>query len=311
MKHMDTNEILCILPQNLQLILKKLPNLDKLQEIRIKANNPVILNLDNQECILNYISTMEDLKTIMQRTSNYSLYAFEEEIKQGFITIKGGHRVGLCGKCVMEDNKVKTIKNIASINIRVSREVIGCSDKIMPFIINENNILNTIIISPPKCGKTTILRDMARNISTGMKSLGLSGKKVCIIDERSELAACCDGVPQMKVGIRTDVFDNCLKSEGIIMAIRSMSPEVIVCDEIGTYRDMESILSALSCGVNLISTIHGNGLEDFYGRVVFKDLINNHVFNRAVILSNRNGVGTLEKIYDFTRKDYIWRKRDD
>ncbi|WP_180375504.1 stage III sporulation protein AA [Clostridium thermarum] len=308
---MDTNEILCILPQNLQLILKKLPNLDKLQEIRIKANNPVILNLDNQECILNYISTMEDLKTIMQRTSNYSLYAFEEEIKQGFITIKGGHRVGLCGKCVMEDNKVKTIKNIASINIRVSREVIGCSDKIMPFIINENNILNTIIISPPKCGKTTILRDMARNISTGMKSLGLSGKKVCIIDERSELAACCDGVPQMKVGIRTDVFDNCLKSEGIIMAIRSMSPEVIVCDEIGTYRDMESILSALSCGVNLISTIHGNGLEDFYGRVVFKDLINNHVFNRAVILSNRNGVGTLEKIYDFTRKDYIWRKRDD
>ncbi|WP_203527900.1 stage III sporulation protein AA [Clostridium thermarum] len=308
---MDTNEILCILPQNLQLMLKKLPNLDKLQEIRIKANNPVILNLDNQECILNYISTMEDLKTIMQRTSNYSLYAFEEEIKQGFITIKGGHRVGLCGKCVMEDNKVKTIKNIASINIRVSREVIGCSDKIMPLIINGNNILNTIIISPPKCGKTTILRDMARNISTGMKSLGLSGKKVCIIDERSELAACCDGVPQMKVGIRTDVFDNCLKSEGIIMAIRSMSPEVIVCDEIGTYRDMESILSALSCGVNLISTIHGNGLEDFYGRVVFKDLINNHVFNRAVILSNRNGVGTLEKIYDFTRKDYIWRKRDD
>jgi stage III sporulation protein AA len=311
MKYMDTNEILSILPQNLQLILKKTPNIEMIQEIRIKTNHPVILNIGNQECIVNYTSTMEDLKTIMQRTSNYSLYAFEEEIKQGFITIKGGHRVGICGKCVMEDNKVKTIKNIASINIRVSREVIGCSNKIMPFLISENNILNTIIISPPKCGKTTILRDMARNISSGMKGFSLSGKKVCIIDERSELAACCDGVPQMNVGIRTDVFDNCLKCEGIIMAIRSMSPEVIVCDEIGTYKDMESILSALSCGVNMITTIHGSGLDDFYGRVVFKDLVNNHVFNRAVILSNRNGVGTVEEIYDFTKKDYIWRKQND
>ena len=154
----------------------------------------------------------------------------------------------------------------------------------MPFLIEEQ-VLNTII-SPPKCGKTTILRDIARNISTGMRAFKFSGK-VCIIDERSELAACCDGVPQMNVGIRTDVLDNCLKSEGIMMAIRSMSPELIVCDEIGTYRDMESILSALSCGVNLITTIHGNGLDDFYSRVVFKDLINNHVFRRAVILSNR------------------------
>lgn len=305
---MDTNEILNILPQGLQATLKSITDIDKLQEIRVKINRPVILNVANRECITDYSATVEDLKTIMQRTSNYSLYAFDEEIKQGFITIKGGHRVGICGKCVMEDNKVKTIKNIASINIRVSREVIGCSDKIMPFILKDGSLLNTIIISPPKCGKTTILRDMARNLSYGMKVQGLSGKKVCIVDERSELAACCEGIPQMDVGIRTDVLDNCLKSEGIMMAIRSMSPEVIVCDEIGTYKDMESILSALSCGINLITTIHGKGLEDLYNRVVFKDLINNHVFNRAIILSNRNGIATIEEIYDFTQKNYIWRK---
>jgi stage III sporulation protein AA len=308
---MDTNEILNILPQSLQAALKNISNMDKLQEIRIKINRPVILNIGNRECIINYNATVEDLKTIIQRTSNYSLYAFDEEIKQGFITIRGGHRVGICGKCVMEDNKVKTIKNIASINIRVSREVIGCSDRIRPFILNDNNLLNTIIISPPKCGKTTILRDMARNLSSGVKSLSLTGKKVCIVDERSELAACSDGIPQMDVGMRTDVLDNCLKSEGIMMAIRSMSPEVIVCDEIGTYKDMESILSALSCGVNLITTIHGKGLEDLYGRVVFKDLINNHVFNRAIILSNKRGIGTIEEIYDFTKKDYIWRIQND
>lgn len=308
---MDTNEILGILPQSLQTVLRSFADIDKLQEIRIKVNRPVILNIANRECITSYVSTAEDLKVIIQRTSNYSLYAFDEEIKQGFITIKGGHRVGICGKCIMEDNKVKTIKNIASINIRVSREVIGCSDKIMSYVLKDNSLLNTIIISPPKCGKTTILRDMARNLSYGMKAFNLSGKKVCIIDERSELAACCEGIPQMDVGIRTDVLDNCLKCEGIMMAIRSMSPEAIVCDEIGTYKDMESILSALSCGINLVTTIHGKGLEDLYNRVVFKDLINNHVFNRAIILSNRNGIGTVEEIYDFTQKNFIWRKQND
>lgn len=304
---MDTNEILNVLPQKVQKLVMNVTNISRLQEIRMKVNRPIILCIDNEEQILNYDASQEDLRTVMQRISNYSLYAFEEEIKQGFITIKGGHRVGICGKCVIEDNKIKTIKSIGSINIRVSRERLGCSDKLIPFLIEGGQVLNTIIISPPKCGKTTILRDIARNISTGMRAFKFIGKKVCIIDERSELAACCDGIPQMDVGIRTDVLDNCLKSEGIMMAIRSMSPELIVCDEIGTYRDMESILSALSCGVNLITTIHGNGLDDFYSRVVFKDLINNHVFRRAVILSNRKGVGTLEEVYDFTKKDYIWR----
>lgn len=308
---MDTNEILSILPQKIQKLVMTVERLNRLQEIRMKINRPIILCVDNEERIIDYNATQEDLKTVMQRISNYSLYAFEEEIKQGFITIKGGHRVGICGKCVIEDNKIKTIKNIGSINIRVSREIQGCSSKLMPFLIEGEQVLNTIIISPPKCGKTTILRDITRNISNGMTAFKFGGKKVCIVDERSELAACCDGIPQMDVGIRTDILDNCLKSEGIMMAIRSMSPEIIVCDEIGTYRDMESILSALSCGVNLITTIHGNGLEDFYSRVVFKDLINNHVFRRAVILSNRKGVGTLEGIYDFTKKDYIWRKQYD
>ncbi|MDP4087761.1 MAG: stage III sporulation protein AA [Bacillota bacterium] len=308
---MNTNEILNILPQNIQSSIRKLPYIEKLQEIRIKAEKPVIVNIDNKERILDLIPNMEELKNIIQRTSNYSLYAFEEEIRQGFITIRGGHRVGICGKCIIEDNKVKTIKNISSINIRVSREVIGCSDKIMSCLLKGNEVLNTIIISPPKCGKTTLLRDIARNISSGMCAINFAGQKVCIIDERSELAACSGGVPQMDVGIRTDVLDNCLKSEGIMMAIRSMSPDVIICDEIGTYKDMESILSALSCGVNLITTIHGSGLEDFKERLIFKDLVANHVFKRAVILSSRNGVGTVEEIYDFVSKEYMWRKQYD
>lgn len=174
---MDTNEILSILPQKIQKLVMTVENLHGLQEVRMKINRPIILCVDSEEKILNYDATQEDLRTVMQRISNYSLYAFEEEIKQGFITIRGGHRVGICGKCVIEDNKIKTIKNIGSINIRVSREILGCSDKLMPFLIEGEQVLNTIIISPPKCGKTTILRDIARNISTGMRAFKFSGKK--------------------------------------------------------------------------------------------------------------------------------------
>ena len=191
---------------------------NNLQEVRIKINEPCILIADNKEIIIDYIVSREEMKFIIQKISNYSLYACEGEIKQGFITINGGHRVGLAGECVMEGNMVRTIRNISSINIRICKEIIGCSDKIYSYIHEKTRIYNTLIVSPPKCGKTTMLRDIARNISE-------SKKRVTVIDERSEIAACFMGVPQMKLGIRCDVLDNCLKSEGMMMAIRSLSPE--------------------------------------------------------------------------------------
>jgi stage III sporulation protein AA len=280
----------------------------KLQELRLKVNKPLIFQVGEKEIITDYIVNYQDLKLIMQHISSYSIYAYEEEIKQGYITIKGGHRVGLCGSCVIEDNKIKTIKTIASLNVRVCREVMGCSNKILPYILINNEVMNTIIISPPRCGKTTLIRDLAKNISEGIKEYGFSGKKLCIIDERSEIGGCHNGVPQMNVGLRTDVFDNCPKAEGIMLAIRSMSPEVIVCDEIGTYKDMESIIMALNSGVKLITTIHGFGIEDLFKRAVFKDIIENHVFKRAVVLSTANGAGTIEYIYDFEKKEKLWRR---
>mgnify|MGYP001573549665 FL=1 len=248
-----------------------------------------------------------DLKYIMQRISNYSIYAFEDEIRQGYITIKGGHRVGLCGICVIENNSIKTIKDISSINIRACKEIIGCADKVIPYIVNNNSIYNTIIISPPKCGKTTLIRDISRQISQGNMGKGFRGKNVSIIDERSEIAGSFKGIPQMDVGVRTDVLDNCPKSQGIMMAIRSMSPDVIVCDEIGTQNDMESILMALNSGISLITTIHGFGIEDLYKRLVFKDIVDNYVFTRGIVLSNKKGIGTIERIYDFTKGIDVWR----
>lgn len=170
-------------------------------------------------------------------------------------------------------------------------------NKVMKYITSAYKVYNTIIISPPKCGKTTILRDIARNISSGMPSLGIAGKKVAVIDERSEIGACYFGIPQSDLGIRTDVLDNCLKREGLIMAIRSLSPEVLICDEIGTKGDVEALIMAFNSGVNIITTIHGFTIEDLYKRRVLSDLLDNEILERVIILSNRNGIGTVENVY--------------
>ncbi|MEE0725253.1 MAG: stage III sporulation protein AA [Clostridium saudiense] len=291
-----------MLPKEISNIVKQYLQEDAVQEIRIKSGKPVILNLSYGEKVLDYRTTSEDLKFMMAKVSNYSLYAFEEEIKQGYITLKGGHRVGLAGECVISNGEVRTIKNISSLNIRICREIIGSSNKIMNLITNNNRVYNTLIVSPPKCGKTTILRDIAKNISNGMYKINLSGKKVTIVDERSEIAACYNGVPQMNVGIRTDILDNCLKKSGMIMAIRSLSPEVLICDEIGTKGDLEALNMAFNSGVNVIVTVHGYDIADVYGRAVFKDLIDNCILERIILLSNRKGAGTIEKVYKVSRE---------
>nr|WP_290441552.1 stage III sporulation protein AA [Clostridium gasigenes] len=291
------DEILKVLPLKISSEIRGYFQSDKIQEIRIKVGKPIILNSFKGERILKYTVTAEDIKQILVKISNYSLYAYEEEIKQGYITIKGGHRIGIAGECVIVGGIIRTIKNISSLNIRICREVIGSSNEVMKYIAKNNRIYNTLIVAPPKCGKTTILRDIARNVSYGMNIINLSGKKVSIIDERSEIAACFNGVPQMDVGVRTDVLDNCLKREGMLMAIRSLSPEVLICDEIGTKGDIEALLMAFNSGVNVIVTLHGFSIDDIYKRKVFKELLDNSILDRIVILSNKNGVGTIENMY--------------
>lgn len=290
-------EILSVLSDDINNSITSFNKIEGLQEIRIKIGKPLSLIKDNKEIICKYNVTSEDLRITLQKISNYSLYAFEEEIRQGYITIQGGHRVGLAGQCVIQKNTIKTIKNISSMNIRVCKEIIGCSNEIMEYIVDNNEILNTLIISPPKCGKTTMLRDIARNISNGFSAINLRGKRTVIIDERSEIAASYNGVPQMNVGIRTDVYDNCIKSEGMMIAIRSMAPEVLICDEIGTYKDMEALVMAFNSGVNVIATIHGKNIEDLYARPVFKEVLDNKVISKVIVLSNKKGVGTIEEVY--------------
>ena len=300
-------DIIGIFPLKIGSLLKDRLLNEQVYEITIKIEKPILVYSKYGESMINYSPTKEDMKSMIQKISNYSLYAYEEDIRQGFITIKGGHRIGIAGECVMENGEVKTIRNISSINIRISSQVIGCSDKLIKYIYSkkQNRIFNTIIISPPKCGKTTILRDIARNISNGMPSLGLYGRKVAVIDERSEIGACHLGIPQNDIGIRTDILDNCLKREGMIMAIRSLSPEILICDEIGTKGDVEALLMAFNSGVNIVTSIHGFTIEDLNKRKVFHELIDNGIIERAIVLSSQKGVGTIENIYELKEGESV------
>ena len=260
--------------------------ISKITEIRIRTSKPVIVYARGREKILNYKASNSLIKKTVELISGYSLYAWEDELRAGFITLPGGCRVGLCGKVVVDGERVKTISNISGINMRIRHEIKGCADRVLREI---RNIGHTMIISPPGCGKTTLLRDIARQISDG-------GKTVGIVDERSEIAGCHMGTPVNDVGLRTDILDRCPKPAGILMLLRSMSPEVIIVDEIGTEEDMRAIHQAMNCGVKVICTAHGNGINDIQESSKLKELIGS--IDNYIVLSARNAPGTIEGMFD-------------
>lgn len=227
----------------------------------------------------------------------------------GYITIKGGHRVGISGNIVWADEKVTNINYISSLNFRIARQVIGCSTKALKYILDtENNtIYNTLIVSPPGAGKTTLLRDVVRKISNGMENINFKGQTIGLTDERGEIASMYKGVPQNDIGPRTDVLDNIPKWIGMKMLIRSMAPQVIVADEIGTQADVVSIQEAICCGIKGIFTAHGGSLEDLALNPSISELIEKHIFERLIFLGNKGPKGEIEKTYALGKvnKEYI------
>ena len=277
-------------------------DLHQIQEIKIRIGKPLIVMSDDGESILRdsagsfYIITEAELREMLEYISNYSLYAYEEEMCQGFITIEGGHRIGLCGQVIVENGQIKNLRHISSINVRVAHEVKGCAEKVISQLILDKKILNTLIISPPRCGKTTLLRDLIRLISDGNQHM--EGQTVGVVDERSEIGGCYRGVPQNQLGIRTDILDGCPKAEGMLMLIRSMGPEVIAVDEIGTKEDVHAIDYAMHCGCKMIATVHGKSLDDIREKPELGRLVKDHRFERYIVLGNKRGVGSVEGIYD-------------
>ncbi len=237
---------------------------ENIQEIRIRVGRPILLKLRQADILIEYVVTQTEVLQTLERLCENSIYAYKNQICAGFITVKGGHRVGVTGTAVMEYDKVINMKYITSLNFRIAREVINCSNKILGQMIDRenNNIYTTLIVSPPGKGKTTILRDAIRRISNGIQELDFKGKTCGVVDERGEIAAIYQGIPQNDIGMRTDVIENVTKAKGMKMLIRSMAPEVIACDEIGTKEDVEAIAEAISSGVKGIFTMHGKTMND-------------------------------------------------
>lgn len=307
------DEILPCLPAKLRSAIQMLPAelLASTHEIRLRRGRPVMLVAGDDEVFVSsrggvapgpdegYILSDQETLVALQLMVGSSVYSYEDEIRQGYVTLRGGHRVGIVGRAVVHDGIVKVIKDVSGFCIRISREVLGAADLVMPYLIkSRNRLFHTLIVSPPRCGKTTLLRDIARQASEGIPSLGLAGLRVGIVDERSEIAACYGGVPQNTVGLRTDVLDACPKAAGLIMLVRSMSPDLVVTDEIGREEDAVAVREAMNAGVSIVATAHGEALEDVARRPALRCLFEAQMFERVVTLSSAHGPGTLETVLD-------------
>ena len=294
---MRQKQILNILSRDVRSILEQEKlHYDDLQEIRLRIGHPLILFYRGRECVKKETVTERMIRETLDYVSNYSLYAYENELKQGFITVEGGHRVGMAGQVIIENGTVKNLKQISSLNIRVSHEVMHCADKIFPYITYNKQLYHTMIISPPRCGKTTLLRDLIRQVSDG--NHWVKGCTVGVVDERSELAGCYQGIPQNHIGMRTDVLDGCPKSCGMLMLIRSMSPQVVAVDEIGAPEDVQAIKYAMHCGCKMLATVHGDSLAEIQKKPLFEALIREQCFERYVILKNGTSIGEIAEIHD-------------
>ena len=302
-------EIGKLFPKEVRNLLEKAElKQEYLQEIRLRINGPLLVVYRGEEYFLGakgglckdpgqaFRVCRRCLQETLEYLSGYSLYAYEEEVRQGYLTLQGGHRVGLAGKTILDGEKITSIRFISFINIRFSHQVKGCASVILPYIAQGSTVLHTLLISPPRCGQTTILRDLIRQISDGDEKR--PGHCVGVVDERSEIGGCHQGVPKNDVGIRTDVLDGCPKAEGMMMLIRSMSPEVIAVDEIGSYEDIHAIESGIHCGCRLLATVHGSSIDDIKRKPLLNRLVKEKIFERYILLEGRPRAGTVRQIFD-------------
>jgi stage III sporulation protein AA len=290
-------EVLSIVPSIIAEKIRAMPaHIQPLiEEIRIRIDRPLEVTARGIPYFLPYVVTKKDGEQLISKLANHSFYTLEEELKRGYITIEGGHRVGLAGKVILDDGKVKAIRHLASFNIRIAREAIGIGSPLTSYLY-DSRWKHTMIIGAPQTGKTTLLRDIARIISTGIPEKKIPPFKVGVVDERSEIAGCVHGVPQLQFGPRVDVLDACPKAEGMMMLIRSMSPDVIIIDEIGRQEDGQAILEAVNAGISLVMTTHGHSLEEIAKRPFLKEIIEMNVVERYIELSRGENPGLVKNV---------------
>ena len=295
-KTLNNSDILGYIPSRIRKMLYFV-DFTELEEIRLRQGLPVILQYRDGTFFLNdkgnpvlvdknlFLTSKTDISEALELISQSSIYAYQEDLVKGFITIPGGNRVGISGTAISKDGKISNIKNITSLNYRLAHEVVGCADNLMDFIMDGYRVKNTLIISPPGAGKTTLLRDIIRNISN-LKV------KVCVVDERSEISS-VGGASDL--GYFSDILTDAEKSGGMLMMLRSMSPQVIATDELGTDNDIEAVRKIVCSGVSVIATIHGYDEKSLRKNNNLNQLLD--FFECFIVLSRRFGAGTIEEVY--------------
>lgn len=293
-----------IFPSKIHSVVLGKINFSQLNEIRLRVGKPIVVLLGGLSYFLSengitnnfesgIIATKQDIENIVFRASECSIYAVNEQIKKGFLTVDGGVRIGLAGECVCENEKISTIKNFSSLVVRVPHKIRNCSLPVLGQILENGCFHNTLIISPPGAGKTTFLRDFVYQ---------LSKRNICLnvlaIDERGELAGTCGSESQLLESNFCDVVSYVSKSDGFLLGVRALSPSVVVCDEIGAKNDLMALEYVCNCGVGVVATAHASSIEELRQKPNFNTIIEKRLFERYVVLSGREGPGTIEGIYD-------------
>ena len=292
-----------ILPENVKNGLNRIDG-KNLCEIRLREGKPVVVCVSGKNFFLGengivfddekaIIISKEEIEKFIFRASENSIYAVNNQIQKGFITIAGGIRIGVCGSLVVENGQIITINNFSSVNIRIPHEIKNCSLPVIKFLLDEKGFKNTLIISPPGAGKTTFLRDIALQLS----NLNLA-YNLLILDERFEIASCVNGHNLLDVGRFSDVLSGAEKSFGFETGIRAFKPDIIFTDELAGDNDINSVLQASSCGIKLVASVHAKDITQLKKKENFKNLLDENIFERYIVLSNENGPGTIDGVFD-------------
>ena len=280
-----------LLPFGMRQLALALPRAERAvaEELRLRAGRPLAITLPEGEVVLPGcpIISPDDLRTALEIATQASAHAALERIRNGFVTVRGGHRMGLCGTAVVKDGAIHNLRELSSVNIRIARQVKGIGNEILHQLRSEGTLPSVLVLAPPGAGKTTLLRDLIRGLSAGVGGPPL---RVGVADERGELGAMYDGIPQLDLGPHTDVMDGCGKADGLMMLLRGMNPQVLAVDEITAPGDIEALETAAGCGATLLATAHGQGIEDLERRPLYARLLERRIFQKMLLIERQGGV---------------------